>query len=156
MLRLLIGCIPVTLKLPRTGENSGITVEDELVLKMVRQPCTWPVEESLSGEQAMAPMYKRLLLAICICRCFPSVMLTGADAVMLPVLTVCKVPPAGQPGGGEGDVPATNRLEPLNNPMVAPQTGATEPKFGVAPLKSTDTTPAAVPLHSGPQFRMKA
>src|SRR5579864_271787 len=155
-LRLLMGCIPVTSKLPRTGENSGKTSADELVFTMVRQPRTRPVEASLAGVQATAPTYKRLLLAICIFRCLPFVIPSGAEAVSELVFTVCRAPLAGQPAGGVGGVPATNRLEPFNRPTVAPQTGTTVPKFGAAPLKSTDTTLAWVPPHSAPQFKTNA
>src|SRR5215469_8656052 len=85
-LRLLLGCKPVTSKLVRDAVNSGKTAVDEPVLKMVRQPLFKPVTPSLTDVQATAPTYSRLLLAICIFTCWPSVMVTGAEAVRVPVL----------------------------------------------------------------------
>src|SRR5579872_3075190 len=153
--RLEIGWRPVTSKLVRNELNSGKTSPEELVLKMVRQPRIKPVLASLTGVQAEAPMYKRLLLAMVILVCSPLVMLICAEAVEFPVLMVCKLPPAAQTGVAvaTGAV-ATNKLEPLRRPTVAPQTGMGVPKTGVAPLKSSETTLAADPPHSAPQFRI--
>src|SRR5262245_41837114 len=85
----------------------------------------------------------------------------AVPAVRLPVLITwsepqrAKVHPAGETAG----VPATNRLEPLSSPTVAPATasGATPVNTGAAGLlKFTFVTLAAIPPHSGPQFKMKA
>src|SRR5215467_2351380 len=108
----------------------------------------------------------------------PSVMGTGAPAVRFPVLTVVRAPQreSGQaaPGPvsafGPWGVPATKRLPPLSNPLVAPPgTGTTALNVaGTAgeaktPLKSTETTLASFGMfapwvlpHSPAQFRMKA
>src|SRR5262249_26545769 len=83
----------------------------------------------------------------------------GAPAVSVPVLMICKLPQTvSVHGAGGTGVPATNKLEPLSRPTVAPLTGMglAGLKTG-APLKFTRETPAgALPAHSGPQNRMNA
>src|SRR5262249_52413440 len=83
----------------------------------------------------------------------------GAPVVRLPVLITWREPQRERvhPAGETVGVPATNRLEPLSNPTVAPETGTGALNVGAAGLlKLTLITLAVVPPHSGPQLRMKA
>src|ERR1043166_7450942 len=85
-----------------------------------------------------------------------------------PVLMMVKAPQRESGHAAPGPVvgaalPATYRVEPFSKPTVAPpgtETGVlTVPgTAGVlnTPLKSTETTPAAVPPHSTPQFNTNA
>src|ERR1700694_6049576 len=93
-----------------------------VVLKIVRQPVVVPGEAPAEVVQADAPIKSRLLLPIRILVCKPSVIVTGAEAVMVLVLTVWTVPVPLL-----GDVPATNKLEPLSSPTVAADIGGPPP-----------------------------
>src|SRR5579864_1224937 len=89
--------------------------------------------------------------------CRPSVIAAVLPTVSDPVLITDTTPQATKlhPDGGDAGVPATNRFEPLIRPTVAPATGIGVPNAG-AEVKSTVSTLAVAPPHSGPQFRMKA
>src|SRR5437016_6057103 len=56
--------------------------------------------------------------------------------------------------GGVGGVPATYSVVPDSRPKVAPSTGIVT--VAVLLLRSRTVTLAAVPLHSGPQFKTYA
>src|SRR5438105_746197 len=115
--------------------NSGITTALVLVLKMARQPRVLPVAPFTNRAQFREPTNKRPLLASRMFRWRPLGMLTAAEAAMVPVLMVWRVPFRLLTG-----VPATYRLALFKRPTVAPETGMDALKAGVAVLKFTSVT----------------
>src|SRR6266481_1002552 len=141
-----MGWIPVTTTDCRNAETSGITTALELVLKMERQLVTVLATDPREMVHPREPMNKRLLLAKTILAWVPLAIETAPPAVRVLVLTACSLPVV-EPNG----VPATNRVVPLKTPAVAPETAMGVPIIG--PFRFTFTTLAAVPPHSGPQFK---
>src|SRR5580692_493349 len=152
VLRPVICCRPVTL--PLLG---GITTPPVFVLKMDKQPRTSP-PTILMLVQPYEPMKSCPFWLICMRPWYPSVMMAEpvtvielvAMAVSLPQVVALVMLPAQVfvPGG----VPATYRVEPLTKPKVAALTGVV--LVAVDAPTSAMLTPAAVPPHCAPQFKM--